>query len=126
MTDFDALLKRSFAEAHEPVDDGFCVRVEEAVAKRERVSQVLSAFQVGGTLVGALAVAWGGIGIVQGAAPEVLASIGLEAARVHGAMSTPAPSINFATLAGPLTQMLMVVASLAGGVLVYRNSQQQQ
>ena len=26
MTDFDALLKRSFAEAHEPVDDGFTVK----------------------------------------------------------------------------------------------------
>ena len=35
MTDFDALLKRSFAEAHEPLDDGFSVNVGHAVAQRE-------------------------------------------------------------------------------------------
>ena len=33
MTDFDALLKRSFAEAHEPADDGFAVNVAHAVAQ---------------------------------------------------------------------------------------------
>ena len=36
MSDFDAMLKRSFAEAHEPVDDGFTVSVTHAVAGSER------------------------------------------------------------------------------------------
>ena len=126
MTDFDALLKRSFAEAYEqPVDDGFTVRVDQAVAKRESFGRLMGGVQVAGKLTAALAVAWGGITVAQGFAPELMASVGLELARAHGAMSGEGPSVNLASMAGGLTQMLLVVASLAGGALVYRNSQQQ-
>lgn len=125
MTDFDALLKRSFAEAPEPADDGFSVRVGAAVDKRERMAKAMGVLNVGGTLVGALAAAWGGLMIVQGAAPEVLATLGLELARAHGAVSA-SPSVNLSAMAGGLSQFLLVMGSLAGGVLVYRNNQQQQ
>ena len=44
MNDFDALLNRSFAEAHdEPADDGFAVKVSHAVAMRERGLQIRNA-----------------------------------------------------------------------------------
>ncbi len=59
MTDFDALLKRSFAEAHEPADDGFVVNVGHAVAKREAGLKVRGYMQYGAMTIGAAAVSWG-------------------------------------------------------------------
>ena len=52
MTDFDALLKRSFAEAHEPADDGFAVNVTHVVAMREAGLKARSYMQYGAIMIG--------------------------------------------------------------------------
>jgi hypothetical protein len=59
MTDFDALLKRSFAEAQEPADDGFVVNVTHVVAKREAGLKARGYMQYGAITIGAAAVSWG-------------------------------------------------------------------
>lgn len=123
MDAFEATLKRGFAETHEPADDGFTVRVGDAVARKERAAKLLGGFQVAGTLAASLSVAWAALTVVQGLAPDVMASLGLELAKAHGAMSSGA-SFNMATLGGGLTQMLLVLGSLTGGALLYRNTQQ--
>ena len=56
---FDALMKRSFAEAPEPADDGFAVNVGHAVARRERTLKLRSYFQYGALTLGAAAVSYG-------------------------------------------------------------------
>jgi len=81
MTDFDALLKRSFAEAHEPADDGFVVNVGHAVAKREAGLKVRGYMQLGAVTIGAAAVSWGLYAFAGAFGQELMASIGLEVAR---------------------------------------------
>jgi len=129
MTDFDALLKRSFAEAHEPSDDGFVVNVGHAVARREDSLKVRSYIQYGAITIGAAAVSWGLYTFAGAFGQEVMASAGLEVARMHGALSN-APDAGAATqgvlqtLGTGLTQILLVTAALAGGAVVYRQTQQ--
>ena len=129
MTDFDALLKRSFAEAPEPVDDGFTVKIEHAVARRESALKVRNLAQSVGMAAAGAAVVYGGYALYGAFGQELLASAGLEIARAHGAISS-APSIGGAaqgvlgTLgAGMIQIMLMTAAALAGGAVVYRQTQ---
>lgn len=129
MTDFDALLKRSFAEAPEPVDDGFTVKIEHAVARRESALKVRNLAQSVGMAAAGAAVVYGGYALYGAFGQELLASAGLEIARAHGAISS-APSIGGAaqgvlgTLGAGMTQiMLMTAAALAGGAVVYRQTQ---
>jgi hypothetical protein len=131
MTDFDALLKRSFAEAHEPADDGFSVNVGHVVARREADLKLRSYIQYGAITLGAAAVSYG-LYVVAGAyGQELMATAGLEVARVHGALSS-APSAAEAggaaqgflqSLGAGLTQILLVTGALAGGAVAYRATQ---
>ncbi|MGH6950346.1 MAG: hypothetical protein ACREH4_05715 [Vitreimonas sp.] len=128
MTDFDALLKRSFAEAHEPVDDGFSINVGHAVARREAAAKARGAFQVAGVALACGALAYGAYSVLAVLGPEVAASAGIEIARAHGAISN-APSIGGAaqslwqSMSAGMTQILLVTAALAGGAVAYRVSQ---
>jgi hypothetical protein len=128
MNDFDALLKRSFAEAPEPADDGFSVQIGRAVAHREKTAKVRNAaYSVGMAAAGA-AVCYGLYGLASVYGQEVLASAGLELARAHGAIST-APSVGdtaqgmLQSFGAGLTQMLFVFGALAGGAVAYRAAQ---
>lgn len=133
MTDFDALLKRSFAEAHEPADDGFVANVTQVVAKRETGLKVRGYLQLGAVTIGAAAVSWSlysVFGSVFGAlGPELMASAGVEAARARAALSM-VPDAGAAaqgfiqSMGAGLTQVLLVTAALAGGAVAYRSSQQ--
>lgn len=128
MSDFDALLKRSFAEAHEPADDGFVVNVGHAVAKREASLKLRDYMQLGAVTVGAAAVSWGLYAVAGAVGPELMASVGLEVARAHAAVST-APDAGAAaqgfiqSMGAGLTQILLVTAALAGGAVAYRATQ---
>ena len=129
MSDFDALLKRSFAEAHEPADDGFVVNVGHAVAKREASLKVRGYMQLGAVTIGAAAVSWGLYAFAGAFGQEFMASIGLEVARAHAAVST-APDPGAAaqgfiqSMGAGLTQILLVTAALAGGAVAYRATQE--
>jgi hypothetical protein len=129
MNDFDALLKRSFAEAPEPADDGFTVKVERTVARRETALQMRNVLQgVGMAAAGAVAL-YGAYGLVSGFGQEIMASAGLEIARAHGAISS-APSLGGAaqslmqSLSAGMTQILLIAAALAGGAVAYRSVQE--
>ncbi|MGE0594835.1 MAG: hypothetical protein AB7P07_00595 [Hyphomonadaceae bacterium] len=123
MNDFNAALTRAFAEAPEPADDGFSVKVERAVAKREQSVLWLLTAQGFGLAAAAAAIVYGLMGVFEIYGMELLAGLGLEVARAHGAM-TEVSAINFTSLAAGLTQVLFVAAGLAGGAVVYRASQQ--
>lgn len=129
MTDFDALLKRSFAEAHEPADDGFVVNVTHAVAHREASLKARSYVQYGAITIAAAAVSWGLYAFAGAFGQEFMASVGLEVARAHAAVST-APDAGAAaqgfiqSMGAGLTQILLVTAALAGGAVAYRSTQE--
>jgi len=129
MTDFDALLKRSFAEAHEPADDGFVANVTHAVAHREASLKARSYVQYGAITIAAAAVSWGLYAFAGAFGQEFMASVGLEVARAHAAVST-APDAGAAaqgfiqSMGAGLTQLLLVTAALAGGAVAYRSTQE--
>lgn len=123
MNDFNATLKRAFAEAHEPADDGFTVHVTHAVARRERSVLWLQNLQGLGIAAAAAAIVYGLMGAFGAFGMELMAGVGLEVARAHGAI-TEASSFNFATIAAGMTQLLFVAAGLAGGAVVYRATNQ--
>lgn len=131
MSDFDALLKRSFAEEHhEPDDGGFSVAVAAGVARREKINKMWSTAQNAGMAGAGLAVVFGLYSIGSAIGPELAASAGLEIARAHGALSsapTAAADAGFMGLgwlqsagAGMLTQLLLVAGALTGGAVAYR------
>lgn len=125
MTDFNALLTRSFAEAAEPADDGFSARVSHTVARRETALKTRNAAYAVGMAAACAAVAYGLYSLGSGYGQEVMASAGLEVARAHGALSN-APSIGGAaeglvqSLSAGMTQVLLIMAALAGGAVAYR------
>jgi hypothetical protein len=130
MTEFNAMLTRAFAEAHdEPADDGFTVKVGHAVARGERINKIRNgAYSVGMAAAGA-AVLYGAYGIASVFGQEFLASAGLELARAHGAVAS-APSVGGAAqgvlqaMGAGMTQILLVTAALAGGAVAYRSAQE--
>lgn len=130
MTEFDALLKRSFAEAPEPVDDGFTVKIEQAVAHREATVKLRNLAQTVGLAAAGAATVYGGFAFYGSFGQEAMATAGLEVARAHGALSST-PSFGVAAqsvlqaLGTGMTQiMLMTAAVLAGGAVVYRTTQE--
>jgi hypothetical protein len=129
MTEFDAVLKRAFAEAHEPADEGFSVRVGHAVARRERMGQVYSAIQMAGIGLAGAAIAYGGYILASTFGQEFLANAGLEVARAHGALTGATPVATsqaqdwMQSLGAGLTQVLLIVAALTGGAVAYRATQ---
>jgi hypothetical protein len=127
MNDFDALLKRSFAEAPEPVDDGFTAAITQRVARTEKLAQSRFGFQMAALGIAVVAVAYGLWGMLAGMAPDLAATAGLELARAHGALSggTPVSLTGMAQSMGAgLTQVLLVSAALAGGAVAFRNAQE--
>jgi hypothetical protein len=129
MSEFDGMLTRAFAEAHdEPADDGFSVQVGQAVARRETANQVRNWAYRAGMAAAGVAVFYGGYGLVSALAPDLLATAGLEVARAHGAISE-APTISVAAqgilqaLGAGMTQIMLVTAALAGGAVAYRSTQ---
>ena len=128
MTDFDALLKRSFAEAHEPADDGFVVNVTHAVAKREAGLKARGYMQLGAITVGAAAVTWGLSTFAGAVGNEFMAAAGLEVARAFSAVTnasasaaTSDSSLGFAQAIGAgMMLILLLTAALAGGAVAYR------
>ena len=124
--DFDATLKRAFAEAPEPADDHFVHAVSWRVAKREKAAAALAWGQVVGITVGAMAAAFCLLTMLVPMAPSLMASFGLELAQAHGSMVS-ASSFNLSAVsAAGLTQMLIVFGAIAGGAALVRVNQQQQ
>jgi hypothetical protein len=129
MTEFNTVLKRAFAEAHEPADDGFSQRVGVGVARRESVGRVLGAVQNAGMAVAGAAVLYGAYIVATTFGEDFLASAGLEVARIHGALSASAPSVSsqaqgvLQSLGAGLSQVLLITAALAGGAVAYRAAQ---
>jgi hypothetical protein len=128
MTDFDAFLKRSFAEAHEPVDDAFTARVAHGVARHEAALKSRAVFQVTAVTLACGALAYGAYALLAAFGQDVMATAGLEVARAHGAISN-APSVGGAaqgllqSMGAGATQILLITAALAGGAVAYRVSQ---
>ena len=123
MSDFDALLKRSFAEAHEPADEGFAVQVSHAVARNERLARIRNAAQTGAWVVAGGAVAFGIYGLAMSVAPDVLASLGFGMSRAHSVINGPGADM-MRTLSAGMTQILLVTGAIAGGFAAYRATQE--
>lgn len=136
MNEFDALLKRSFAEAHEPADDGFSVAVAARVASSEKALQIRAVVQSFGMALGGAVAMYGGYVFLGAYGQEFIASAGLEIARIHGSLAaTPSVADAAGSAAGQaqtllqslgagLTQILLVTGVLAGGAVAYRATQQ--
>ncbi|MEQ1709270.1 MAG: hypothetical protein ABL864_13160 [Terricaulis sp.] len=128
MTELDTILKRAFAEADEPIDNGFSVRVGAAVARRERAGEMRAAVHAIGLGVAGVTVLCALFPLLWSFAQDFLVSFGLEVARAQGALNTEVPLVANqaqgwlqATSAG-LTQVLLIMAALAGGAVAYRAS----
>lgn len=126
MTELDTILKRAFAEADEPIDNGFSVRVGAAVARRERAGEMRAAVHAIGLGVAGVTVLYALFPLLWSFAQDFLVSFGLEVARAQGALNTEVPLVANqaqgwlqATSAG-LTQVLLIMAALAGGAVAYR------
>lgn len=129
MSEFNSMLTRAFAEAHEePVDDGFSVKVGQGVARREAANKIRNAAYTVGMAAAGAAALYGAYSIVSVFGQGFLASAGLEVARAHGVLSN-APSVSGAaqgvlqTLGAGMTQVLLITAALAGGAVAYRATQ---
>ena len=71
MTEFNAVLTRAFAEAHdEPVDDGFTVNVGHAVARREFSNKVRNGVYAVGMAAAGAAICYGGYGFLSTFGPS--------------------------------------------------------
>jgi hypothetical protein len=130
MTEFNSVLTRAFAEAHdEPVDDGFSVNVGHAVARREFSNKMRNSVYAVGMAAAGAAICYGGYGFLSAFGQDFLATAGLEVARAHGAISS-APSVGGAaqgmlqSVGAGLSQILMITAVLAGGAVAYRSTQE--
>ena len=130
MNDLNALLTRSFAEAHdEPADDGFTVKVGHAVARQELSNKIRNAAYATGMAAAGAAILYGAYTFAGAFGQDFLATAGLEVARAHGAMSS-APTVSIAaqgllqSLGAGMTQILLITGVLAGGAVAYRSVQE--
>jgi hypothetical protein len=132
MSDFNALLKSSFAEIEEPVDAGFTVNVSHGVARVERAAKVRNWTQAVGLMAGAAAAAWGLYSVLGVFAPDLIAAGSLEAARLQNAISSGPQLSAAAETAGVglmqsiglgMTQILLATGALVGGAVAYRAAQ---
>ena len=126
MTAFNALLKRAFAEAPEPADDGFSAAIAHRVARREAGAKTRALLHSAGLAVAAVAAAYGLWGLAAGmGGAELAASAELELSRAYGELSA-APSLAEAALQAigvGLSQIMLAAAVLAGGAAAYRAAQ---
>ncbi len=134
MTEFNALLKRSFAEAPEPADDGFSLRVARAVARRESPFGARAMIYALGLGIAAVAVFVGLFPLIWNSGLDAVSAGSLDVARAQGVFNAEAPVLADevtsqaqswlqAVSAGLMSQMLVVMAALAGGAVAYRASQ---
>jgi len=126
MSDFDALLKRSFAESHdEPADDGFSVRVGHAVAGTERAAKIRSWAQTGAMVIAGAAILYGLYGVAQQFAPQLLAQTGLQVAHAQSMLPATVSTADWMrSFSASLPQVLLMVGALAGGAVAYRSAQE--
>lgn len=128
MSDFDALLKRSFAEAPEPADDGFTVQIGHAVARREKALQVRQTLQNCGFALAGLAVGYGVYSVAGSLGPQVQALIGLELAQAQAGLGAGLGAGVFdqiaASMGAAMSYILLGAAGLAGGAVALRSAQQ--
>ena len=123
MTEFDTLLKRGFAEAHEPADDGFSGNVAHGVARHENAAKIRNAAQTGAWAIAGAAVLYGLYGMVMTFAPDILASVGFGVVRAQAAINGPGADMMRSLSAG-LTQILLITGAIAGGLVAYRATQE--
>jgi hypothetical protein len=127
MNAFDTELKRAFAEFDQPVDDGFSVAVTARVARRERLASAGAMGRQVAVGLACVALAFGGLELVRAVGPQLMASLGLELARAHGALSQAdgiQPSALLTAMSGGLTQILLAAATAVGGLAAYRAVQE--
>lgn len=132
MTNFDALLKSSFAEIEEPADAGFSVNVSHGVARMERAAKARAWTQNVGMVVGAAATVWGLYSVAGVFGQDLVAAAGLEFAQLQDAISS-GPSVSAAaetagqglmqSLGMGMTQILLATGALVGGAVAYRAAQ---
>ncbi len=136
MSEFDAFLKRSFAEAPDPVDDGFSANVAHAVARSEKALQMRTIVQNVGMAAGGAVALYGAYAFVGPYAVDLLAPASSGVANigqsfnlspavgdVAGAAAGQAQTLMHSLGAG-LTQVLLIVGALAGGAVAFRAAQQ--
>ena len=123
MSEFDALLKRSFAEAHEPADDGFSVQVERAVARQEAVNRLRNGVQTAGLAIAGAAVLYGLYGMVLSFTPDIMTSVGFGVARARAVIGGGPAEDLMRSVTAMLPQIMLVVAALTGGAVAYRATQ---
>jgi len=127
MNDFDALLKRSFAEADEPADDGFSVAVTHSVARREAAAAWRNRAYAVCMGVAGLAVFYGVYSLASALGPQVMAFVGLELAQANGALASGPSEVGqgiLSSLGAGMTQVLLISATLAGGAVAFRTVRQ--
>lgn len=128
MSDFDALLKRSFAEASEPADDGFAVQIGHAVARREKAVQLRQTLQYCAFALAGLTVGYAVYSVAGTLGPQLQAMAGLQLAEAQANLSTGASTGFFeqigASLSAGMTYILLGTAALAGGAVALRSVQQ--
>ncbi|HVK82415.1 MAG TPA: hypothetical protein VM915_17580 [Verrucomicrobiae bacterium] len=132
MSDFNALLKSSFAEMEEPADAGFSVNVGHGVARVERAAKVRALTQTVGMMAGAAATAWGLYSVAGVFGQDMLVAAGLEVSRWQAALSSGPQMSVAAETAGQgllqslglgMTQILLATGALVGGAVAYRAAQ---
>ncbi|HRP11275.1 MAG TPA: hypothetical protein PLK37_09605 [Terricaulis sp.] len=127
MNDFNALLKRSFAEADEPADDGFTVAVTHNVARHEAAAAWRNRAYAVCMGVAGLAVFYGVYALASALGPQLMAQIGLELAQANGALASgpsPAGQGVLSSLGAGMSQVLLIMATLAGGAVAFRSVRQ--
>lgn len=133
MDAFETELKRAFAAPADPVDEGFSVNVSTRVAKVEQRRSWSAMARNAGLGVAGLAALVGVMGLAQGLAPDLIASLGMGFAKAHGAVAqaeVAAPqalSQDFnqgvqSLVSLGLTQIMVLAAMLAGGVYAVRQA----
>lgn len=130
MNDFDALLKRSFAEAPEPADDGFTVAVMRVVARREQALKARNwAFGLGWAAAGA-AVCYAVYAALGASGVDLIAVAGDQIGAMRASVGEAAPvadsfaSSAMQSLSASLTYILLTLGALTGGAVAYRATQE--
>lgn len=131
MSEFNALLTRSFAEAEIPADDGFSFKVGRGVARLESARRLRGAVQAIGLGLAAITVTAAAFNPASALIQEWLGNAGLGAARAYGAfdssgLATQAEGAGadaLSSLGLGLTQILLIAGALVGGAVAYRSAQ---
>ena len=125
MSDLDAILKRSFAEAHEPADEAFVVRVGDTVARREKLATIQAWAQVIGLAIGAIAACSGLFILAQPFLTELASGVQTTWFSTQMAFTAVSPSW-FVTSATAifLSQAFLALSAVAGGIVLYRSTHQ--